>query len=61
MEYANEGDMENYFASRPFVPEDEAKLITSQIVSGLSWLHKLKIGHRDLKPAVSAECFCTIV
>jgi serine/threonine protein kinase len=56
MEYLQLGDLSAYL-SKPFV-ESEAACITRQLLEGLNFLHRSRFIHRDLKPQVSACCFC---
>ncbi|KAH9890226.1 protein kinase-like domain-containing protein [Xylariomycetidae sp. FL2044] len=49
MEYLPHGDLQK-FLTRP-LPEIEARQITSQVLDGLSHMHKNGFVHRDLKPA----------
>lgn len=41
-----------YYNKRPdvFMPMDEVKRLTKEILNGLYHMHQLKIVHRDLKP-----------
>ncbi|KAM3510134.1 hypothetical protein MY10362_000173 [Beauveria mimosiformis] len=48
MEYLPHGDLQKHLA-RP-LSEQEAKLITSQIIEGLGLMHANGFTHRDLKP-----------
>ena len=43
-------DLSEYLKVNGWIPEKEAKLITSQIISGLKYLNEMKIIHYDLKP-----------
>ena len=51
MEYFELGDLHN-FLKIPLV-EDEARLITTQLLEGLIVMHEHKFTHRDLKPQVT--------
>ncbi|KAH7124522.1 kinase-like domain-containing protein [Dactylonectria macrodidyma] len=48
MEYIKYGDLQNYL-HQPF-PEPRAKVIASQLVEGLGYMHENGFAHRDLKP-----------
>ncbi|OAA47383.1 Protein kinase-like domain protein [Beauveria brongniartii RCEF 3172] len=48
MEYLQHGDLQKHLA-RP-LSEQEAKLITTQIIEGLGFMHENGFTHRDLKP-----------
>jgi serine/threonine protein kinase len=50
MEYIPHGDL-GKFLTKTF-SEDEARLITSQLIEGLVFMHENNFVHRDLKPAV---------
>ena len=49
MDLAGNGDLLDYINARRVVPEGEAKYIFRQIVSGIQYMHRLNIAHRDLK------------
>jgi len=55
MEYLEHGDLQSYLSDklRLRLPEQDAGIITSQILVGLSYMHESGFIHRDLKPAVS--------
>lgn len=42
--------MFNYLVDRIFIPEDEAALITYQLLHCLNYIHECGIVHWDLKP-----------
>ncbi|KAH7000892.1 kinase-like domain-containing protein [Ilyonectria destructans] len=48
MEYIEYGDLQNYL-NQPF-SEAHAKVIASQLVEGLGYMHENGFAHRDLKP-----------
>ena len=48
MEYFALGDLSRYLAQK--IPEQQAKSITIQLLSGLHELHRIGFTHRDLKP-----------
>ncbi len=49
MDLASNGDLLDYINARRVVPESEAKYIFREIISGIQYLHRLNIAHRDLK------------
>ena len=48
MEYFEQGDLARHLTSP--LPEGEVKIITKQLLEGLSFLHSQSWAHRDLKP-----------
>ncbi|KAM3519897.1 hypothetical protein NHJ13051_007206 [Beauveria bassiana] len=48
MEYLEHGDLQKHLAHP--LSEQEAKLITAQIIEGLGFMHENDFTHRDLKP-----------
>ena len=50
MEYFQHGDLYDCLTSP--LPEDEAKIITHQLLEGLVVMHENDFTHRDLKPQV---------
>jgi len=50
MEYIEGGELFNYIVSKTRLREKEACKFFQQIISGIEYIHKLKICHRDLKP-----------
>lgn len=52
MEYMPLGDLTSFVEKG--IPEQEVKVITLQLLEGISLMHKHSLAHRDLKPAVSA-------
>lgn len=50
MEYANGGELFDYIVKKKRLQDQEACKFVQQILSGVEYLHKLKICHRDLKP-----------
>ena len=50
MEYASGGELFDYIVKRKRLQEEEACRFVQQIVSGVEYIHKVKICHRDLKP-----------
>ena len=49
-EYCSGGELFDYIVSKRKLHENEACRIYQQLISGLEYMHKLKICHRDLKP-----------
>lgn len=49
MDLAGNGDLLDYINARRVIPEPEAKYIFREIISGIQYLHRLNIAHRDLK------------
>lgn len=49
MKYAENGDLLEFILNNGPIPEQQAKVWFRQMVSGLQYLHKLNIAHRDLK------------
>ena len=49
MEYASGGELFDYIVKRKRLQEDEACRFFQQIISGVEYIHKVKICHRDLK------------
>lgn len=49
MEYLEGGELLKYLESKGRLPEEEARLIFVQILNAISYCHKEKIIHRDLK------------
>jgi 5'-AMP-activated protein kinase catalytic alpha subunit len=50
MEYAPGGELFDYIVNKKKLSELEACKFYQQIISGIDYLHKLRIAHRDLKP-----------
>ena len=50
MEKPDNGDLFNYICKKGRLSMDESSLIFYQLINGISYLHKNKIAHRDMKP-----------
>jgi serine/threonine protein kinase len=51
MEYAENGNLQEYIEYYGRMPEDQARRYFAQLISVLEYLHKdIKVAHRDLKP-----------
>ena len=50
MEYANGGELFDYIVKKTRVDEYESCNYFQQIISGIDYIHKLNIVHRDMKP-----------
>ena len=49
MRYAENGDLLDFILRNGPIPEKQTKLWFQQMTSGLQYLHKMNIAHRDLK------------
>lgn len=49
MEYMEKGQLFDYIVQKKRMNEDEACKVFQQIISGVEYIHKLRIVHRDLK------------
>lgn len=49
MEYMERGELFDYIVKKKKMSEDEACKVFEQIISGVEYIHKLRIVHRDLK------------
>jgi serine/threonine protein kinase len=50
MEFVRQGDLQGYLNQHGTMKEKIAKSMAQQILSALSYLHRAKITHRDIKP-----------
>ncbi|KAK4782343.1 hypothetical protein SAY86_016445 [Trapa natans] len=50
LEYAEHGDLYDYIVETRRVPEEEARKLFQQLISGLQYCHQYRVAHRDLKP-----------
>jgi serine/threonine protein kinase len=53
MEYLSGSNLCNYVKSKRRLEEDEARVIFSQILESMQYIHALNIVHRDIKLEVS--------
>ncbi|KAJ9456196.1 Serine/threonine-protein kinase TOUSLED [Diplonema papillatum] len=51
LEYTHYGDLDSYLKKHKELPEATARLLISQVLSGLAYLHSKHVIHYDLKPA----------
>ena len=59
MEYFPHGDLQGCISNK--LTEDDAKLITGQLLEGLSVMHKNNFTHRDLKPQVGSPLKASLI
>ncbi|KAF2463014.1 Pkinase-domain-containing protein [Lindgomyces ingoldianus] len=50
MEFVRLGDLQGYLNQHGSMKEPQAKMMAQQILSALTYLHRMKITHRDIKP-----------
>lgn len=50
MEYVPLGDLENYMSKNGPMQEGDAQQVSFQILEGLSYMHRERFAHRDIKP-----------
>jgi serine/threonine protein kinase len=53
MEYLELGDLHEYVSNSPQISEEDASIITWQVLDGLSLMHNHEFSHRDIKPQAS--------
>ncbi|KAK4649699.1 uncharacterized protein QC761_121350 [Podospora bellae-mahoneyi] len=51
MEYCEHGDLRRYLQTVKTMPEDEVKVVASQVLGALEMMHEAGYTHRDVKPA----------
>jgi serine/threonine protein kinase len=50
IEFCPNGDLFHYIITRSYLPEDDARIFTREVLESLSYVHSMGISHRDLKP-----------
>ncbi|KAI1179947.1 kinase-like domain-containing protein [Nemania sp. FL0916] len=50
-EYCQHGDLKQFVHDHGHIPEEQAQIITDQVLQGIIFMHDSGFAHRDLKPA----------
>ena len=50
MEFCPNGDLFQHIIEQRFLKEEDAKKYLFQLISALTYIHRMKVAHRDLKP-----------
>ena len=50
MEYCQKGELFDYIVDKEKLSENEASMFFYQLINGVSYIHKMGIAHKDLKP-----------
>jgi len=60
MEFVEGGTLHEYIQVSDFLQEDTIRRIIRQILSALEYMHeRVRVSHRDLKPAVALSLYLT--
>ncbi len=55
MEYFPLGDLQQHMKSTGSMAEEDVRIITYQVLEGLSYMHSEGFAHRDIKPGVNGS------